>query len=76
MITARRTAALAWTDMAISALVLLIHQELILLAIAYLASGTRGEPFPFQGSARQVQSRYRNNAVKSYQHCDCNDPIL
>ena len=48
MIIARRTMALACTDVAISALVLVIQMELTLLAIAYLASGTHGESFQFQ----------------------------
>lgn len=72
MIIARRTMALAWTDAAISALVLVLQMELTLLAIADLASGTNGEPSQFQGSARQVQSRYRNSAVIMDQHCNCN----
>ena len=68
--------ALAWTDVAISALVLVLQMELTLLAIACLASGTHGESFQFQGSARQFQSRCRNSAVRMDQHCNCNDPIL
>lgn len=43
MMIARRTTALALTDVAISASVLRIHMELILLASAYIASETHME---------------------------------
>ncbi len=43
MIIARRTTALALTEVANSASVLRIHMELILLTIAYLASETHME---------------------------------
>ena len=47
MMIARRTTALALTDVAISSLVFLIHMEPILLAIAYPISEAHGEPFSF-----------------------------